>query len=616
MVKQNSKLKTKNSINEKFTILPLGLLIITLYVDTKSEDPFNTPKLLVVLITGCLLFTNTIISGVKNFNNLPRLNRALILSVVIFNCAQILSLIVSNNFYVSFFGDSQRKNGFLFYFCLSIILVHCCLEINFTKAEKIIKLVVTLGLIMSIYGTFQIHDLDPINWLNPYNSMLLTLGNPNFASAFLAIIWIVVFICLHQKILSPKYNPVLVVILLLCIYCIFESRSRQGLVTIAMALCFYICIFFYLKFRKYFILIISINLIFVIFMIAGMLQKGPFEGILYKDSVSVRGYYWRAGINMFIENPLLGVGLDNYGSYFKEFREAEYSLKYGFVITSSNAHNVIIQLFSTGGIFVGLSYLLLILFTLIIGIKLIKRTDGSHQKVAFVFFTAWVAYLAQSFISIDFIVLPLFGWVFAGVLGGLYFSVQYSEVRAPNLHSQNLKSKKIGRDWLINYGVTLILLICLTPILLGLNKGEKEAYLLRATPNSITTDVSLFANQILVNPLADPFYKYKAVLRLYEIGNSNLAEIELKKLLDSDPRNIYYLEALAYYKFQENDVLEAIKVRNKISEVDPWNAENYYYLVNLHLLRQDTATASSLKSKILSFAANSEYGSLVKQVLP
>ena len=65
---------------------------------------------------------------------------------------------------------------------------------------------------------------------------------------------------------------------------------------------------------------------------------------------------------MFLSSPLTGIGIDRYGAYFKEFRETQYSLNYGFDLTSSNAHNVPIQLFATGGIFVGGFYILILLF--------------------------------------------------------------------------------------------------------------------------------------------------------------------------------------------------------------------------------------------------------------
>ena len=117
-----------------------------------------------------------------------------------------------------------------------------------------------------------------------------------------------------------------------------------------------------------------------------MLQVGPLERFLYKDSVSVRGYYWRAGIEMFNDNPLFGVGLDNYGSFFKEYREVGYPLKYGYSLTSTNAHNVFIQHFATGGIFVGTIYLILTAFVFWRGVVSLLRFEKDERVLRSVFF--------------------------------------------------------------------------------------------------------------------------------------------------------------------------------------------------------------------------------------
>jgi O-antigen ligase len=95
--------------------------------------------------------------------------------------------------------------------------------------------------------------------------------------------------------------------------------------------------------------------------VLGMLQVGPLEKYLYKDSVTLRGYYWNAGINMLRENLFSGVGIDRYGANFKLYRDPSFSLRQGYELNSTNAHNVFIQYFATGGLFLGIIYLVLIL---------------------------------------------------------------------------------------------------------------------------------------------------------------------------------------------------------------------------------------------------------------
>lgn len=56
--------------------------------------------------------------------------------------------------------------------------------------------------------------------------------------------------------------------------------------------------------------------------ILGMLQVGPLTDLLYKSSVTVRGYYWNAGIQMLKQSPLTGVGVDRYGAFLKSIENS------------------------------------------------------------------------------------------------------------------------------------------------------------------------------------------------------------------------------------------------------------------------------------------------------
>jgi tetratricopeptide (TPR) repeat protein len=78
----------------------------------------------------------------------------------------------------------------------------------------------------------------------------------------------------------------------------------------------------------------------------------------------------------------------------------------------------------------------------------------------------------------------------------------------------------------------------------------------------------------------------------------------LENLIKNDPRNNYYLLALAQaleYKVRNFD---AIKVREQITVFDPNNVKNYLQLGRLYKLSGDTAKANQMRLKILSFAPN------------
>ncbi|MFM7984157.1 MAG: hypothetical protein ACKPKO_33010, partial [Candidatus Fonsibacter sp.] len=58
-------------------------------------------------------------------------------------------------------------------------------SIYFTVARlyKIFYASIFLSLLFILYGFMQHFGNDFIDWNNPYNSIILTLGNPNFSSA-------------------------------------------------------------------------------------------------------------------------------------------------------------------------------------------------------------------------------------------------------------------------------------------------------------------------------------------------------------------------------------------------------------------------------------------------
>jgi hypothetical protein len=138
---------------------------------------------------------------------------------------------------------------------------------------------------------------------------------------------------------------------------------------------------------------------------------------LYEDSVTYRGDYWRAGWKMTLENPIFGVGLDSYGDWYRRVRTIEATLRRGPDATSDAAHNVFLDVSAYGGFPLLLIYLALMVLVVISAVKVLKRSQGFNA--GFVGLVAgWVAFQAQSIISINQIGLALWGWVLSGLIIG------------------------------------------------------------------------------------------------------------------------------------------------------------------------------------------------------
>jgi hypothetical protein len=149
----------------------------------------------------------------------------------------------------------------------------------------------------------------------------------------------------------------------------------------------------------------------------GTLNKGPLASLLYKDSVTYRGDYWQAGWKMTVDNPIFGVGMDSYGDWYRRSRSIEATLRRGPEVTSNAAHNVFLDISAYGGFPLLIIYTALMVLVVISTVKVLRRQTGFNPVFAGLV-GGWVAFQAQSIISINQIGLAIWGWVLSGLIIG------------------------------------------------------------------------------------------------------------------------------------------------------------------------------------------------------
>lgn len=585
----------------------LGL--VTLYFQITLADPFNAPKLWVLLLFAGWLAGYLFI--LKN-EILKNDSLKILLSLIsIFVITLSLSTFFSNIKYVAFFGDTQRRNGFFQYLALSLILILTATAVTFENIKKIYLTTYLIAIVSAFYSLLQLTGNDFVKWNNPYNSIISTVGNPNFAAAVMAIMGVILFSTIFIEKFSLTFRISSGFIFLLLIFLIYKSNARQGLLAFFLGAGIFLNIWLWGKNRKIGFMFLIAGLSIFVLAILGMLQMGPLEKYLYKPSVSIRGYYWRAGIQMFLKNPFFGVGIDSYGYYFKEFREVNYPLIYGYEITSSNAHNTFIQFFATGGLLFGLSYLIINSFILVLAIKRFSTLSGDNKLILSGLLSAWFAYHAQSLVSIDNIGISVWGWILGGAIVALSKSKDSNssdlkEIYLPN--KNNLKSIQILTS-------SVIVFLIFIPIML-LYKGEEnsaKASVLVNLQNPVERDYfQELQKKVIDSPLNDPSYKLIAASRLIQSGFVNDGITAAKKILNSNSRQQDALLLLAETYESMGDLLNANIYRDKISALDPWNAANYFLLGKNYQALGDTTSSRRMLTKILSFAPNTTIAELAK----
>jgi hypothetical protein len=432
--------------------------------------------------------------------------------------------------------------------------------------------------------------------------VISTLGNPNFAAAVMAVMGVISFSSIFNFDFKLSSRIFAVILVIMLVFAIYRSNARQGLLSIALGSGVFFIIWIWDKNKKLGIATLISGFIVMTFSVLGMLQVGPLQQYLYKSSVSVRGYYWRAGLEMLSNHPFFGVGIDRYGSYFKQYREAEYPLNIDFQLTSSNAHNTFIQFFATGGVFLGITYLILNLYVLYRAIVGIKSLGGNKKLYLVGIFSAWISFHAQSLVSIDNIGISIWGWVLAGAIIGLSLS-EDSFNRENEFYSLKKKSDLNLGQALVS-GISTVFILMLVTLLY---RGESISYQGGVTLNSQDEASRTYYKDlqltVINTPLNDPTYKLFAASKLIDAGfEEGIAEAE--KLYKVDPRNLDTLAILSTTYERLGNLPRAIEFRKLIAELDPWNAENYLALGRAYKSQGNSTESKLMLDKILSFAAD------------
>jgi len=577
-----------------------SLIVATFYFQTNLADPFNSPKSWIIFLASAWL-----IGYLVSFRRLITGNRELQIVVslaTVFVVASSVVTIFTNFKFIAIFGDTQRRNGFTSYLSLTIILLAAALFIRTFNARRIYFVALFVSLSSAIYAFMQTNGKDFVKWNNPYNSIIGTVGNPNFAAAVMAVMGVlVVSITLIKS--FPKYvritSPFVGAFLL---YLIYKSQARQGLLAYILGVGVFMCIWTLGKNRKLGFAAIGAGIIVFILGVLGMLQMGPLEKYLYKPSVSVRGYYWRAGIEMLKHHPLFGVGMDSYGAFFKQYREVGYPLSYGFEITSSNAHNTFIQFFATGGLLLGVSYLALNAYIFYRAIVGLRKLTGDNKLMLAGVFSAWIAFHAQSLVSIDNIGISIWGWVLGGAIVGLSISNDQQPAEDQKQFAVNRNQINLGR-------ISVSVAASIVPFILivFLYRGESDSFKStiqfdknNATLQAVFKDAQL---KVINDPLNDPTYKLRSAMALVSNGFLDQGLPVVKKIYAENPRNMDALNALIWISEQLNQLPEAINYREQMAKLDPWNAVNYLGLGKDYKAQGNLVKSKEMLDKILSFAS-------------
>lgn len=366
-----------------------------------------------------------------------------------------LSLLLS-----SFFADDfTRAKEVLFDLIPDVLIILCFIVIvqKTSDIKKIIYGLLVAGILLGTISIIQVgfdfyrHDfagfgaIEEMNIVEDVESNRISgsVGDPNiYAQIMLFVIPIALSQALTEKNLFLKI--VAIWSFAATFLTVIFTYSRGAFVALAMMAFFTIL---YKKIPvKYVILSILILLLLLPFLPQNYLdriltipQSLPFFGTSIKEEVSYSGRWSEmiSAINMFLDHPIIGVGVNNYKVHYLEYaREIGTDLRG----TERNPHVLYLQILAEQGIigFLAFSFIIFMIFRELINAKNAYDSEQNrpYKQIAeavIIGFFGWL--MAALFLHLAY---PRYFWII--------YAIAYSINKIPSLYPYQFETQKESLD--------------------------------------------------------------------------------------------------------------------------------------------------------------------------
>ena len=584
----------------------LGGAFTTLAIWSKLEDPLNLPKMFVLVLSAAAvlgLSLPALLGARKITSNIQRSGLAL---VGIFSLGLLISTAATDVKYTAIFGEYHRNNGALSYLAMAILMGVGALVFNLKSSDRYLKFYATTGLILTAYGFLQAVGKDPVGWKIDYNPFITTLGNPNFTSGFLGIS-AVVLLLLASEANNRKIQLAFTAGLLADLYILYRSGSIQGFFGFLIGAAIIIIVKLWLLNKKYGQISLILAAIGATPVALAVLNVGPLASRLYQGTLRNRLDYWNASINMFKDHPIFGVGIDRFGEYYRQYA-VQNQVVQGQI--TDNAHSVYMQILATGGLMTFVPYMLVIGFITYIGFRTMLKASGAAKLRIAGIFGIWLGTAAVNIVAIDNLGVAVWFWITGGVLIATSSSIMSSQTQTGNSKAEknhkarstsgrNSASSKSISEFSITTLVSGALVVVLMMIMLPVMNKSIVIRELRSNTKNLTED--LYVAEIN-QQVADNQDNLQNLILLADValgrGEIDLSYKIASRIRQLDARSFYgqYFPAIAYEATSKP--VEAIKFREKLVELDPWNTSNMLQLIKNYLAVGDKAKATTTALRI------------------
>ena len=396
-------------------VLLASVAVCLLVAPFNSIDPVNLPKL-------CLLVVLSFIAAGFTFSKVEffklRRNRTILLVIGFFILQLFLVLLVDeSNFSFKFYGTYGRNTGFIAYLSLSFLLLASLVSSSKILLKRYVVALIGSGATLALYGIAQSRGFDFYEFdLGIGSRTFGSFGNSNFQSAYMGITAAAALTLVLYSKIQIYFKVSLLILTCLTIYNVSLS-SEQGYFNFAVGIAAATIIYLF-KSRKPILGWIAFagSSVSVLFLLLGILKIGPLAEYVFKSSLFARWFYWRAAGKMMLDHPFFGVGMDGYGDAYLRSRPTSFYSSEFFTV-SDTAHSIPLDIGSNGGFPLFIAYVSVVFYVLLSVVRILKRKTEFDVVFATIV-AAWVAYQAQSLISINQLGLGVWGWSLSGLIIG------------------------------------------------------------------------------------------------------------------------------------------------------------------------------------------------------
>jgi O-antigen ligase len=398
-------------------VLLLPVVIFLLIVPNLSE-PLELPRSIALLVF-------TLGYAAIYPRSLKLQNKILILPLLIPILYIFSAILNDQNFLNAFFGEYKRNFGILTYTAVAILFIIISNSKNIDTFKLFKFSLMPIVVLIILYSYIQIFNLDFLIWGEP-DRVVLTLGNSNYAASYIAIL-LPTFLYGITKFKDNLVRVFLALGFVAMVYSGVQTKSFQFFVVSFISILSYFIIYYYSSINKisrvFKILLANFGFL-VIFFTLDKFRNTFIEFTSADDRLAQQ----RAGLAMFKENFLFGVGADNLQKYMPLYMQPDDIRREGIDIVADKTHNAVVDHFANGGVFVGTVYLFFLLMIFYFIRALLKNGPNRNLDLALPV-SIFIGYFAQLFINTDSIANLPIPYICMGLISSFYFRAKLSDVK-------------------------------------------------------------------------------------------------------------------------------------------------------------------------------------------